>query len=148
MSITLVLRDGSTFIGEDNEQVFSFDADSGGQLHMCVPALAALHRRQPERWRTLTIPLEPEDATTLIRTRGIELAHVAEMELQRAQEPGYAIFLEDGSFLVVDGNHRYVFRCMAGMQGMSFHTCAAPDWHAALIDVEATQKLLKGEPQR
>jgi hypothetical protein len=55
------------------------------------------------------------------------------------------VFLPDGSFLIVDGNHRYVRRGELGLGWMHFHVAHSPHWHQALIDMAATQHHWTGQ---
>jgi len=141
------MQDGSTYTSDDpkSAQLFEFSPnDTKQRLLICVPVLVQLHQKSPASWETIRVPITNDDTKLLIATRGIDPDHVATIEVNRAFQEGYAIFMDNGSFLVVDGNHRYVWRSLAGLKWMDFHTCRSPEWHPALVNVEATRRLMKG----
>jgi hypothetical protein len=139
-SLTVRLRDGSTFTAPGQGQLYTFSRDGHEDLVFCVPKLIEMHAQHPEHWETIEIPLIPEDARMIDETRGINMSHLRRMPRARMEEPGIAVFMQDGSFLLVDGNHRYLKRINAGRETMVFHTCRPPTWEAALLDVPATRK--------
>jgi hypothetical protein len=140
--LSVVLQDGSTFTAPGTAQLFTFSREGREDLVFCVAKLIALHAEQPGGWETIVIDLVPEDARMIQAERGIEQAQLARISRQLLEEPGYGVFLEDGSFLLVDGNHLYVKRLMSGRTTMTFHTCRFPTWEGALLDMPATRKRL------
>jgi hypothetical protein len=142
--ISVILQDGSTFTGEDHEQLFHFTPDGGQEIIICVSKLVELRQQHPDQWYTIEAPCDAEGATTIFARGGITYARLSQLSPARLREPGYAVFTDDGSFLIVDGNHRYYARYRAGLDFMRFHVAWAPHWHAALVDVEASARLIRG----
>jgi hypothetical protein len=137
--LAVVFRDGSSLAVEPNDQLFSFHpADKVGPMLIFVPKLVSLRAEHPDLWETIETPIVPADARMIDQTRGINHAQLRRMPRQRIDEPGIGVFLEDGSFLLVDGNHRYCKRANLGEKSMLFHVCSPPTWHAALVDLGAT----------
>jgi hypothetical protein len=144
------LRDGSTFTVPAKGQLFSFSegvhGEAGETMMFCVPKLDALRIEQPALWETIEVDIVADDAAMIIAQRGIEIPALKRMSRARMEEPGLAVFRANGSFLLVDGNHRYVKRHMARRATMVFHTCRTPTWHAALLDLDATRRAWESEP--
>jgi hypothetical protein len=144
-AFTVVLQDGTRFATNGSAQTYIFSRAGHEDLVFCVPKLAQLRAEQPGAWETIEIPVVASDAAMIATQRGIEVAHLNRLRSHQLDEPGLAVFLEDGSFLIVDGNHRYVKRANIGRAGMRFHVCRPPTWRAALIDIAATRRGWEGE---
>jgi hypothetical protein len=136
--VVVILRDGTPFEVKPQGQLFTFQAVGGRQIIICVPKLVELRAQYPDKWETIDVDIVPADARLIDETRGINRAQLRNMPRQRVDEPGIGVFQEDGSFLVVDGNHRYCKRANLGEKSMLFHACWSPHWHAALINLSAT----------
>jgi hypothetical protein len=140
--ITVVLRDGSRFTSDKPEeaQLFHFTPPGGEEIIFCVPRLVELHDQHPEHWELVEVPIDAEAATIIFNRSGLSVERLRDMSMERADQPGIGVFMEDGSFLVVDGNHRFFRRYTDGWNVMQFHVARPPHWHAALVDIEATRR--------
>jgi len=140
--ISVIMQDGTTADGSAGgaEQIFAFTPPSGRELVFFVPRLVALRKEHPDQWHTLDIPLDAEAATIIFGRGGINQRRLRQVARTTLTHPGYGVFLDDGSFLVVDGNHRFFARWQRGFDVMKFHVAWAPDSHPALIDMAATSR--------
>lgn len=138
-SFDVVLFGGRIFTAPAKSQVFSFEVDNKPTLYFCIARLIELRDERPEQWETIEIPLD--SVAIIVTQRGVDVDHAMRMSIQRVNEPGYGVFMPDGSFLIVDGSHRYVRRAFDGRDGMIFHTCRAPDYFTALINSVETKRL-------
>jgi hypothetical protein len=137
----VILRDGTLFRVEPDGQLFTFQGTGEPPIIICVPRLVTLRAERPDLWETIEVDIVPADARLIDQTRGINHAQLRRMPRQRVDEPGIGVFMEDGTFLVVDGNYRYCKRANLGEKSMLFHVCSPPTWHAALIDLQATTRV-------
>jgi hypothetical protein len=125
--------------------VFHFTPDGGQEIMFCVPRLLEMLEQHAEHWELVDVPIDAEAATIIFNRGGLSAERLRDMSMERADEPGLGVILEDGSFLVVDGNHRFFRRYTDGWNSMQFHVARAPHWNAALVDIEASAKLMRGK---
>jgi hypothetical protein len=146
MRITVILQDGSRYSSDDpeNAQLFHFTPHGGQEIVFCIPRLVELREQHPEHWELVDVPIDAEAATTIFNRSGLSAERLRDMMPERLAEPGIGVFMEDGSFLVVDGNHRFFRAYTDDWNMMQFHAARAPHWHAALVDLKATRKLMRG----
>jgi hypothetical protein len=144
-TIQVILHDGVKMTLADEAQLFEFHPDGGSTIRICVPRLIRLQIERPGQWCRIKIEITPGDLALISERRGINPRHLDRISPEKMYYPGHGVFLADGSFLLVDGNHRYVKRASCGLQSMEFYVCRAPDWHPALIDVPASVALWNGE---
>ena len=127
----------------EHEQVWTFQQGGKRDLVIVIPRLVQLREMQPQHWQTIDIPLTAEAATTVFGRGGLSAETLRDMHPERLGEPGIGVFMDDGSFLLVDGNHRFFRRYTDGYASMTVHAASAPHWHPATVDVDATKKWLR-----
>lgn len=137
-----VMGDGLVLAFEPGEQVFAYGRDTAPDeppIIFSVRRLAELHATEPQNWTTLDIDVTEERAAFVSQRHGIEAKHMPRVSAT-VDVPGYGVFLEDDSFLLVDGNHRYFLRYANGLDSMAVHICLWPHWRPATIDLSASMQ--------
>lgn len=71
---------------------------------------------------------------TLIQSRGVEEQHLNRLDKRRLEVPVIYVTWPDGSYVLVDGVHRFVKRLRSGLRETRTIILQFPVWRAFLID--------------
>ena len=111
---------------DPDDQIFSHEDDAGVIRHFHIRTLQALATSD----LLVTRPCDPEIANFIsIHHNVTNLSRVA----FRCHLPGLLCAFDDGTDLIVDGNHRYVWRTMHKMLTMQFYRLPESIWRQSLL---------------
>lgn len=120
---------------QPDQQIFSHIDDDGIHRHFDIPKLYRIAHANPEMFPVLTNVIDPELAERLKQIHGIEIQHLKTITAQRANEPGLILQFDDHSFLILDGNHRFVKRTAMGCTTMDFYVFDETEVKPAMLAI-------------
>jgi hypothetical protein len=126
-----VLVSASPVDFDTNDQVFSHRGTDGTCRSYHIASLQAF-TGIAER---ITIALTQSDVYVVIRQYGIEIEHLERIQPTQLRQPGLMVSFDDGTDLIVDGNHRLVKRYQTGLREMYFFRFTEEQAKQAMIDV-------------
>lgn len=133
------------------QEIFSFeDYTTGEKMIFAATAMnqfAEQYAGQVDTIQTLSIRIDPEHVDIIKTRRGIEQPRLDRMTPEYRDKPIIGAFAQDGSFITVDGNHRFIKRHEAGFKNIRAYCFKYPFWRQFLIHdylkQEFTNKLFK-----
>lgn len=101
-------------------QTFSHQDDKGTWRHWHIPTLQDLCEKG--KAEKITLGVDRQHALFMVNNNGIEKDHVFRLPMERLKNPGIAVYFEtDDTWVIVDGNHRYVRAFLEGWKEMPFY---------------------------
>lgn len=117
------------------DHVFSYErADTNELFYFNTSLLERIRLQHPNWFRRVTLDVIPEIYDLVLVGRGIEETHLKTLSAERLEEPGLGIHFDDGSFVLVDGNHRLVERYRRGNKTIDVWTTVSAVWKLCQVD--------------
>lgn len=120
-------------IPDPNNQVFHHKDEQGVYRHFHINTLMRLVR--VHRCPLLTCEVTEEQGKFITANHGIEERRIATMPLSNLSEPGLLCKFPDGTDLIVEGNHRFVWLARHGMETMEFYEIPEEVWKQSLLRI-------------
>jgi hypothetical protein len=118
------------------DHIFSYErADTKEVLYFNTCLLERIRVQHPEWFRRITLDVTPEIYDLVLHGRGIEEDHLARLSAERLEQPGLGIFFDEGSFVLVDGNHRLTQLYRLGKRTMDVWCTPRPVWDLCLVNL-------------
>lgn len=117
-----------------DDQLFSHKDTEGTYRHFHIRTLKALVTTNlccP----IVRMDITPDQVAICRQYHGIEEAYLNRMPLRFVDEPGLICMFKDDTTLLVDGNHRFVYRGDNGYPYMSFYVIPEEVWRNCLLDM-------------
>jgi len=115
------------------DQVFShFDPETGLTRHFAVGPILRDLQSGGLRPEVCDLEVTAKSAAYLLSNAGIEQDHLARIT-SRLHEPILLADFEDGTSLIIDGNHRYVLRFAMGLRYIKAYRLTPTMWEPYLI---------------
>ncbi len=120
----------------DAEQVFTWTSDDGTQtLHFRASVMERFLKQNPDfaQYVLKRVPLDQGFARFVRDFRGLEDPHLFALPIERLEVPTISCAMPDGSYLLVDGHHRYYRRYLAGKTTVDSYLIPEPIWKHFLV---------------
>lgn len=120
-------------------EIFSFeDYETGEKMVFASGIMAEFAENycgtiSPDLLKSLSIKIDPEHVRIVKERRGIEQPRIDRLSLLHIDKPIVGAFARDGSFIIVDGNHRFVKRHQMGFPNIKAFCFCYPFWRQFLI---------------
>jgi len=119
-----------------SDPVFSYQrANSDEVLYFNTGLLDRMRLQQPHLFKRITLDVTPDIYDLVLTQRGIEEPHLKTLSAARLTEPGLGAIFEDGTFSLVDGNHRLVQRYRLDMKKFDVWICTKSVWELCLVNL-------------
>lgn len=84
--------------------------------------------------KRINVKIDQAHIDVIIARRGIETPRLNRLKDEWRDKPILAALMHDGTFLVIDGNHRILKRWQAGIKNVNAYVFTCPFWESFIID--------------
>lgn len=116
-----------------SQQIFSHCDPEGTYRYFDINRLYRIAAENPAVFPVLSAPIDPAVVEYIREKQGIEAEHVKGMTQSRVMEPGLILQFDDGTYVILDGNHRIVKRHAMGLPEMIFYGFSEPEATPAML---------------